>query len=667
MRHTELRFRQIHLDFHTSEHIPDIGADFDPEEFAATLKKAHVDSITCFARCHHGWIYYDTKTHPELRHPHLTRNLLEEQIAACRAHGIRVPVYTTIQWDHYMATQHPEWLVVDEQGRPRGTPLYEPGFYRFLCVNTPYRDFLKVHIKDLLESVDLDGLFLDIVHVQDCSCRYCRQGMEDAGLDPTDPRQRIQYATEMINEFKREMSQLIWDHNPELSIFYNAGHVGPRHRQAQDAYSHFELESLPGGYWGYSHFPVTMRYARTLGLDCMGHTGKFHTAWGDFHSFKNKAALEYECFRMMAMGAKCLIGDQLDPRGKIDPHVYQLIGSVYAQVEQKEPWCKNAQPVVDIGVFTPEAFPEIPQQGSGRISPTIRGVTRMLQEAAYQFDILDRESDLSRYKLLILPDLIPVSEELAAKIDVFVANGGALIASYKSGMNLEGTRFMLESLGVTPVGEAPYSPDFLLPEGEIGKGLPPTEHVMYSRGMQIEPLPGTEVLAQTIRPYFNRTYKHFCSHQHTPSAGEIAYPGIVQKGRAIYFAHPIFTQYDKNAPRWYKQFLLNALDILLPQPLIRHDGPSTLEIHLSAQPDENNWVVHLLHYIPERRSQDIDIIEDVIPLYDVKLSLNTPQPVASVRLVPEGDTLPFEVAADGRTELVVPRINGHQMVEVRFE
>jgi hypothetical protein len=28
--------RQIHLDFHTACDIPDVGADFDPAEFAAT-------------------------------------------------------------------------------------------------------------------------------------------------------------------------------------------------------------------------------------------------------------------------------------------------------------------------------------------------------------------------------------------------------------------------------------------------------------------------------------------------------------------------------------------------------------------------------------------------------------------------------------------------------
>ncbi len=37
---TRLRFRQVHLDFHTSEQVRDIGSQFDPEEFVSTLKRA---------------------------------------------------------------------------------------------------------------------------------------------------------------------------------------------------------------------------------------------------------------------------------------------------------------------------------------------------------------------------------------------------------------------------------------------------------------------------------------------------------------------------------------------------------------------------------------------------------------------------------------------------
>src|SRR5215470_7610543 len=106
-------FRQIHLDFHTHGLLEHVGAQFDPDDFALTLQRAHVNSVTCFARCHHGWMYYDSKLFPERVHPHLERrNLLAEQIEACHRQGLRVPVYTTIQWDDLTAHEHADWRVL---------------------------------------------------------------------------------------------------------------------------------------------------------------------------------------------------------------------------------------------------------------------------------------------------------------------------------------------------------------------------------------------------------------------------------------------------------------------------------------------------------------------------------------------------------------------------
>ena len=45
-----MRYRQIHLDFHTSERIPDIGSRFDPDDFGRTFAKANVDSVTIFCK-----------------------------------------------------------------------------------------------------------------------------------------------------------------------------------------------------------------------------------------------------------------------------------------------------------------------------------------------------------------------------------------------------------------------------------------------------------------------------------------------------------------------------------------------------------------------------------------------------------------------------------------
>jgi hypothetical protein len=241
--------------------------------------------------------------------------------------------------------------------------------------------------------------------------------------------------------------------------------------------------------------------------------------------------------------------------------------------------------------------------------------------------------------------------------------------------------FALQALGVKLKSEGPRDlsgelvrgrfflradyAEYVLPRGSIGKGLPETEHVMNVRGMDIQAEPGTEVLVYKVLPYFDRTYQHFCSHRQTPSSGETGGPAVVKHGRVIYFANPIFTEYHALAPRWEKRMFLNALDMLLPEPLVRHTGPTTMQVTVNEQADENRWVVHVLHYIPERRSQYIDIIEDVIPLYDVRVAIRAPRLVQSVTCVPQMEELEFE-SGHGYVEFVVPRIEGHQMVTVGF-
>lgn len=653
-----LRFRQIHLDFHTSEDIPGIGSEFDPDEFADTLKAARVNSVTCFSRCHHGWIYHDTAKFPERRHPNLTCNLLKEQIAACHARDIRVPIYITVQWDLYASRRHPEWLVMDENGGHPGTKPFEPGFYRRLCLNSDYVNFLQEQTAEVCETLEVDGIFFDIVDVTPCCCWRCVRDMMAQGLEPSDPAHRLRFAEGVLRRFQERMFKVVRSRWPEATVFFNSGHAGPRHRGMISAFTHLELESLPSGGWGYMHFPVAQRYARNLGVDTLGMTGKFHTSWGDFHSFKNPAALEFECMNMLALGARCSVGDQLHPTGKICKHTYALIGRVYSKVEALEPWCRGAEPVVEMGVMTPEEF------AAPRLHPAASGATRMLQELQYQFDIIDSKSPFEKYKVIILPDEIPVSQELAAKLSAFIAGGGRLLATHKAGLKPDGSGFALPELGVEYEGDAEFSPDFIVP-GRLGEGLADTGYVMYLRGTRVRPAAGAEVLCGMVRPYFNRTYRRFCSHRHTPAGGVAEYPGAVRKGGCIYFMHPIFTLYDKCAPLWCKRLARNAIAMLMPRQLVRAEAPSSTILTLNRQARQRRLVLHVLHYIPERRGKDFDVIEDVIPLFNVPVRLALEEKVADVTLVPEGAALDFK-RTDGGIEFVIPRVEGCRLVSIQL-
>ena len=100
----QLRFRQVHLDFHTSPDIPGIGERFDRKQWQDRLKAAHVDSITCFSLCHHGMSYHPTKV--GMMHPNLKFNLLRAQMDACKEIGVNVPVYLTAGINNYAAENH---------------------------------------------------------------------------------------------------------------------------------------------------------------------------------------------------------------------------------------------------------------------------------------------------------------------------------------------------------------------------------------------------------------------------------------------------------------------------------------------------------------------------------------------------------------------------------
>jgi len=639
---TELRFRQVHLDFHTSEQIVRIGEQFDPDEFVKVLKEAAVDSITLFSRCHHGWIYHDTRF-PN-RHPHLKRNLLKEQIDACHEAGIRAPIYITVGWDEYSARQHPEWCEVTPEGKLTVNGPLDAGWHK-LCLNRqPYVEYLVAQTEEVLQTMPVDGLFFDIIFQGECCCPTCLQGMLAGGLNPDRSADRTAYAAGVVDRFRSHLTEVVRRQNADCTIFYNAGHVGPALRGLTGPYTHLELESLPSGGWGYDHFPLVARYARQLGLDFLGMTGKFLTMWGDFGAFKTEAGLEYDCFTSLALGGKCSVGDQLHPSGKISKATYDLIGHVYRQVAAKEPWCGRVTPQCEVAVLTPEAYDE-----TVRVHPSAAGALRILQEGHHQFDLIDETADLGRYRVAVLPDAIPVSPELKARLEAYVAAGGAVLCSFGSTFG-----------GVTVAGESDCKPDYVVPAGSLG--TPVTEHVMYERAKVISSIPaGAEVLGATVNSYFNREWRHFCSHRQTPYGLEQGGPAIVKMGRVVYFAHPVFAMYKQYAARAHKQMVLGALAQLLPAPLVTGSLPSTARVTVNRQEEERRTVVHLLHYTPERRADTFDVVEDVIPLYNVALSLRADCPVRRAYLAPSMQEVPFTLEA-GRVSLTVPEVRGHQML-----
>jgi len=667
-----MRFRQIHLDFHTSGAIPGIGSRFEAEAFGQAFKDAHVDSVTVFSKCHHGYSYHPTEV--GTMHPHLDFDLLRAQIDALHAKGINAPVYLTATWDELAAHEHPEWRTVlpdNTLAEHRHGPDAEVG-WAFLDLASPYLDYLCAQTEEVMQCYpDCDGIFMDISFQLPSISTWAKKKMEAEGLDWTRPEDRERHTARSVEEYYTRVRDAIRKHDQKMPLFFNSGHMrrGLR-KHYTDFYTHLELESLPTAHWGYEHFPLSARYVDPLGIPFLGMTGKFHTLWGEVGGYKKPEALVYECGAMLAQGARCSIGDHLHPTGAIDRSTMGIIGAAYDWVEQREAWCADTRNRAEIALMSVEAASRPSLVGiPGKSVAADEGAVRVLLESKFLFDVVDLESDLSDYPLIILPDAVEVGSALRAKIDAYIARGGRVLLTGRSGIDAEaGCVF---DTGAEWQGTSPNATgDYVLPIEGLRASFVNNPLFMYAPAERLTLTDGSS-LGEVYEPYFDRTRRRFSGHVNTPPKPDPE-PHVAgaEKGPFVQFAFPIFSIYQRVGAVAILEIAERLIERALGRPrLLETSLPRAGRATVRRQVAEGRDIVHLLCANPVLRGQlrgnPVQPIQELIPVHDVAVTVATERPVSSVRLVPEGTSLPFGTD-HCRVSFIVPRLLGHQMVEIAW-
>ena len=657
--------RQVHLDFHTSGHIKGIGSRFDKEQFKRCLKKGHLNSITVFAKCHHGWSYYPSKVNPI--HPELKFDLLGAMLEACREAGVEAPIYISAGIDEVYTTQHPDMIfkrtrtaegrvsavgengiryLADDGGRPR---------YEGICLNTPYLDKLCDEVREVVEKYSPIGIFLDIAYPRICFCDYCKRSVIEAGLDESDDESYRIIGERTYKKYTDAIREAATSIKPDVRIFHNGGHIKMGRRDLAYMDTHLELESLPTAQWGYDHFPRSAAYVNCLGLEYLGMTGKFHTGWGEFGGYKHPNALKYEVALSLAFGAKCSIGDQMHPHGYLDEATYSLIGQAYAIAEACEPYCYDAERVADVAVLAEEVV------GKDKNYPSDTGASRILLEGKYLFDFVDLECDFSKYKVIILPDNVMSVGKIREKLDAFVAGGGKILASGASAT--DGVDFCYD-LGARFLGASDNRPSYYHPSYEA-LGLPPASYIIYEQFYKAELTDG-EAIGHNCESYFNRTFERFCSHKHSPSTDIESGPAVVFGRDGAYIAWNVFTEYATSGAIINKDTVIRVLDRLLGEKkTLTTSLPSAGVTTLNDQAAEHRLVLHALYAVPIKRGESTHVIEDLVPICNTAFTVRSDREIKRVVLAPEGVELPFEYGG-GVCRFTLPEFTSSQIILLEY-
>jgi hypothetical protein len=645
----KLPSRQVHLDFHTSELIPDVGAAFDKAQWQQALRAGHLNSITVFAKCHHSWSYYPTMIGKA--HPTLTRNLLKEQIEASHEIGVRAPIYYTVGWSATDAETHPEWLAINKDGSIQ-TTNYDVNAkpddpkatvsWKNLCPSGSYREHILAQTKEICDEFLVDGFFYDICFRDPCYCPNCMSAMLDLGIDLADDAAVSRYNDGKWQGFMAACNAMIQAKWPDATIFYNGG-ASQYHPQWHVGDTHFELEDLPTSWGGYDKFPIRARYFANTGKDYLAMSGKFHTNWGEFGGFKHPDAIKFEAACMIAYGARCSFGDQLHPNGVMDLSTYQNIGEAYAYVEQIEQYGLNGKPASNLGLWL-----------SGSV-PDDQGVANMLMESQLDFEVVSPQRELSHFATVILPGAACLTDNDAAVLTEYMKNGGCVVVLGSAALNPSRTTFMLDT-GAEYVGPANFKIDYTIVGQELASDLPASPFLNYTAALRVKAV-GTQVLAHIREPYFDRTYGHYCSHQNTPYRNdEAVQPAVWRKGNCMSLAHTLGETYYHHGARVHRQLFINALRLVYTQPVVTTHLPSAGRVSVVHQPQQQRYVVHLMYAPPLQRGR-CAVIEDIPVLHNVPVKLCVPETIKRIYLAPSGDDLQMLAG-----EVSVPSMSGHQAV-----
>jgi hypothetical protein len=693
-------WRKVHIEYHTSRHMPKLAQRFDPDEFGDRLRAAHVNGATVFAKDMYGYCYFPSK-HGRM-HPNLSFDLLGAQVKALRKRKIWVLAYFMLTWNPELAEQHPEWLVVHQPGdksrpkpeqvsdgqkgftntvkpdaprrtkdspgpKPAAPPAEDKGYRPYLWQFCIAREqFLKGEldlIRELVSKYELDGVWLDGGSSPPCYCDECLRQLRKKGLDPFNASVQYAHKEELRQSFLKRIRQVIKKTRPECLVCpQNQGtFYGLAKRAPLVDCSSQEALFTDAVHYGYHYFPTVIRYARGFGIPFHGCTVCFKDFWADFGGLKSPAQLHTEVAAFVAQGARCDIGDQVPPDGRLEPAIYHVIGQAYRHIERIEPYLEQAVPVTEAALLA---------SGDAPCNEVNYGWVKLLTESRVQFDIVERETKWDeRYALVVLPENFGVDQAMASRLQAFITGGGAVIATHTSAVLAGTEKSWLERYGLQYAGMSPFKPAYMVPKARFTGDIPPYAYALYEGASQWRAKPPAAILAVLGEPLFQRGPEHYMSHQQTPFDHTTAYAAVARSGKVALVAFPLGQGYYNQGFWAYRQAFQKALGEVLPVPLIQTDAHLSTELsltHQAAKPDagrRERYTVHIVNFSPVRRTpKHTDFHDDPIPLTDVTVRVNLPLKVSTAKALYAGKDLSVRRAAGGGVEFLVPRVNIHEVV-----
>lgn len=640
--------KAIHIDFHTMPGIYDIN-DFDAEKFAMLVADAGATYINVFAQCNIGFCYYPTKV--GVTYPGLKRDMFGELLSALKKRGVGVTAYINAGLNHTQLRLHPEWRLTDINGVNEEPPFYHDGSdnYHVLegCLNTGYGDYIKAIMQEIVDNYDVDGVFLDCIPKRKCYCEKCRLDMIEQGIDIHNDEQVYNFGESVRIRLAEDVKKIVGDKHS----FFNSWFAWD-----YDFQDHIEIESLPNT-WSYELFTPNVAYARSLNKEIVYMTGRFQNNWGDFGGICSKASIEHDMFDAVMNGVGLSIGDHAHPSKMLIPKLYETIKDIYKDLEIYQKYTDGMEYKAEIAIYSSRNIMQYEMWKH-------KGICHMLSELKYTYNITRNVEDISKYRLVILPNETLLTEKEIVVFEEFLKNGGKIISCGTGGLNVDKSGFALGKYNdsINFCGEDKRTNTYFEFDENIDTELSEITWATYAPSIKMSAKNCT-VVAKDVQAYFDKHFDGTYNFLYIPPEKRTEYASAILSDCVAHVSFDIFNSYRKYFSQAHRELIRIIIEKLMSNQLIKaSDLPVSSRVSLLE--DNERAALCVKTTFAEIKAELADrakgiINEHITVSAGKKVSINGEYKNAFD--VMSGNKVETFIS-DGYTKLTLPEINGFVMI-----
>lgn len=694
-------YRRNLVDMHIEDWNDEFFSKFNPKTYVKMLKLSQTQAAMIDANSAIGYCYWPTKS----GHMHRGikgRDIFGEIISLCHKNEIVPLAYYNVLLNNWAYEKEPTWRMLDIDGKPSREKVLNKNYSEqneinisrervgICCPNsTGYREFVVKQLEELVSSYDFKGLFIDWPNwPMICYCDSCKKKfLSECGIEIP---KNINWKDQEWISFQKKREEWIINYvllisntvkkiNPEITIeFQFAAATGDWTYGVTEEMGTVYSDYIGGDFYGGLYeqlFINKLFYHITKNKPFEFMTFTTDSSLTEETTLKSIEMLKLHNYIAMSHNGAFFFINAVKPNGTLDKRSFKRMGEVYDETKYYEQYL-GGDIIEDVAIYFSFNSRMNPlEKGKAQFDYTekirtgfhyphlqsVLGACKILEENHIPFGVITKKNldELSKYKILILSDVIIIDEEEFEKIFSFVKNGGHLYASGMTSEKLLNNIFQLKYSGITKENITYMTP--------TEKGIRliddiDKDHPLSFMGPQVlvKSKESECVLAKLVLPYTdpNDTSK-FASEFSNPPGIWTDFDSIIYKkvklGRAIYISYPL-EKIDKIP---HKKTFVNIIKELYPgEFFFSSNAPHLVEITVFSQDQNNRIIINILN------------IQDklpAIPIYDFKVNLKIiDKEISEVRSLTYKEDLKF-IKRNNYLEINIPKLELFNMILVKYK